>query len=192
MAASSCCVTDRRGGLFRQPLRDRYLWLGARRTRPFHEWYVTYQLRRHGLPAPVPVGARFVRRGPLYTGDLLTVAIPGARSLAQRVCGEGLSITDWVAVGRCLRRFHDFGLCHADLNAHNILFDAHDEVHVIDFDRCSLRRPGLWSDANLVRLRRSLLKITDPLPAGRFTETEWQSLLAGYAEAARRPAAADA
>jgi hypothetical protein len=34
-----------------------------------------------------------------------------------------------------------------------------------------------------VRLRRSLLKVTDPLPPGHFTETDWQSLLAGYASA---------
>ena len=32
-----------------------------------------------------------------------------------------LSWLTWIAIGRCLRRFHDLGVCHADLNAHNIL-----------------------------------------------------------------------
>jgi hypothetical protein len=36
-------------------------------------------------------------------------------------------------------------------------------------------------------LRRSLLKISDPLPPGHFTETDWQSLLAGYAAAPLEP-----
>jgi 3-deoxy-D-manno-octulosonic acid kinase len=121
-----------------------------------------------------------------YTGDLLTERIDGARSLAQRVVGDGLPISDWIAVGRCIRRFHDFGLCHADLNAHNVLFDGLGAVHLIDFDRGRLRPRGLWCDSNLVRLRRSLLKVTDPLPGSHFSETDWQSLLAGYVDEAKR------
>jgi 3-deoxy-D-manno-octulosonic acid kinase len=175
-----------RGGLLRSLLHDRYPFLGEWRTRPLHEWSLTYHLHRNGLPVPVPIAARFRRSGPYYTGDLLTVRIDAARSLAQRVTGDGLPINDWLAVGRCIRRFHDFGLYHADLNAHNVLFDASGEVYLIDFDRCRIRPRGLWCDANLVRLRRSLLKITDPLPGGRFTEPEWHSLLVGYAVEARR------
>ena len=34
-------------------------------------------------------------------------------------------------------------------------------VWLVDFDRGRLRRPGFWCDGNLVRLRRSLEKITD-------------------------------
>jgi hypothetical protein len=98
-----------------------------------------------------------------------------------------MPLADWIAVGRCLRRFHDFGACHADLNAHNILFDRAGAVWLIDFDRGALRERGLWRDANLVRLRRSLLKVSDPLPPGHFTETDWQSLLAGYAAAPLEP-----
>jgi 3-deoxy-D-manno-octulosonic acid kinase len=65
------------------------------------------------------------------------------------------------------------------------------EVLLIDLDRGRLRNPGLWCDSNLVRLRRSLLKISDVLPPGHFGETDWNSLLAGYARAAPvAPAAA--
>jgi 3-deoxy-D-manno-octulosonic acid kinase len=95
-----------------------------------------------------------------------------------------LSLLAWIAIGRCLRRFHELGVCHADLNAHNILLGngTDDErVFLIDFDRGSLRKPGgFWKDDNLVRLRRSLEKITWGLPRERFTEDDWHGLLDGY------------
>ena len=51
---------------------------------------------------------------------------------------------------------------------------------MIDFDQCQLRRSGLWRDGNLVRLRRSLEKITYALPRDRFGEADWHGLLDGY------------
>ena len=59
-------------------------------------------------------------------------------------------------------------------------------VHLIDFDRGSLRKPGLWCDANLVRLRRSLEKITYGLPPEHFSEEDWHGLLDGYQQSAGR------
>lgn len=173
----------RRGGLFGKLVRDAYFWRGERHTRPFAEWLLMLRLHRGGLPVPAPIAARYRRSGLAYTGDLITERIEASRSLAQRLLDSSLPLDDWIAVGRCIRRFHDFGLCHADLNAHNVMFDGAGAVWLIDFDRGRLRRAGLWRDANLVRLRRSLLKVTDPLPPGHFTETDWQSLLAGYASA---------
>lgn len=181
----------RRGGLIGKLVRDTYLWCGENRTRPFAEWRLTHRLHRAGLPVPAPIAARYRRSGAVYTGDLITARIAAARSLAQRVHESELPLADWIAVGRCIRRFHDFGLCHADLNAHNLLFDGAGAVWLIDFDRGRLRRAGLWRDANLVRLRRSLHKLTDPLPPGHFTETDWQSLLAGYAAAPAPSSTAD-
>lgn len=175
----------RRGGLPGKLFDDGYVYLGAERTRPMREWRLTHRLHGSGLPVPAPVAARFVRRGPWYSGDLITERIAGARSLAGRLVEGPLPLADWVAVGRCIRRFHDAGVCHADLNAHNVLFDGDARVFLIDFDRCSLRNPGLWSDSNLVRLRRSLLKVSDPAPEGRFAETDWQTLMSAYADAPR-------
>ena len=106
------------------------------------------------------------------------------RHLAECLRTGALSIVTWVGIGRCIRRFHDLGVCHADLNAHNILL-SEEAVYLIDFDRCQLRKAGLWRDRNLVRLRRSLEKIAYGLPAERFTEADWHALLDGY----RRPAA---
>jgi hypothetical protein len=53
-------------------------------------------------------------------------------------------------------------------------------VYLIDFDRCQLRRSGLWRDSNLVRLRRSLEKVAYGMPADRFGESDWHGLLDGY------------
>ena len=92
----------------------------------------------------------------------------------------------WISIGRCIRRFHDLGVCHADLNAHNILL-SEDSVYLIDFDRCQLRGGGLWRDANLVRLRRSLEKVAWGLPPERFGEADWHGLLDGYRQSSPAP-----
>jgi len=171
----------RRGGLIAKLSADRYIWLGEARTRPVREFALHRRLQQLGLPVPPVVGVRLQRDGHSYRGDILTERLLDVRSLAARLASESLGVTDWIALGRVLRRFHDAGLDHADLNAHNILWRDAGEIFLIDFDRGELRsRRGLWCDANLVRLRRSLLKVTRGLPADRFSETDWHSLLAGY------------
>jgi len=174
----------RRGGLMAHISADRYRFESEDETRPFAEWQLTYHLYRAGLPVPAPIAARYVRSGDRYTGDIITERLPDTRTLAQAVRQGPQSLLTWIAVGRCLRLFHDRGVCHADLNARNILLDTGSglstAVWLIDFDRGRLREPGWWSDANLVRLRRSLEKITWGLPPEHFTEADWHGLLDGY------------
>jgi 3-deoxy-D-manno-octulosonic acid kinase len=170
----------RRGGLIAHLSADRYLWRGESVTRPFAEWLLIYQLRRAGLPVPPPVGARYRRSGLTYSGELITERLIDAQSLSVRLAQEMVPMLQWIAIGSCIRRFHDCGVFHADMNAHNILLGEGGAVYLIDFDRGRLRKPGLWCDANLVRLRRSLEKITFGLPAERFTEPDWHGLLDGY------------
>jgi 3-deoxy-D-manno-octulosonic acid kinase len=175
----------RRGGWMARLTRDRYLWRGESRTRSFVEWHLLYVMRRAGLPVPVPIAACYRRTGRhTYSADLLTEQIPTTRSLAAYLHAEPLALTSWIAIGRCVRRFHADGVYHADLNAHNVLLGERDKVWLVDFDRGTLRLPGYWCDGNLVRLRRSIEKITDALPAGRFSEADWASLLDGYFAAA--------
>jgi 3-deoxy-D-manno-octulosonic acid kinase len=182
----------RRGGLVSRLLRDQYLWRGEETTRPFAEWQLTYHLHRAGLPVPAPIAARYRKLGFSYRGDIITERLPEVWSLAQAVAAGPLSLLAWIAIGRCLRRFHELGVCHADLNAHNILIGngaEDDRVFLIDFDRGSLRKPGFWKDDNLVRLRRSLEKISWGLPRERFTEDDWHGLLDGYQQPPAPPAA---
>jgi 3-deoxy-D-manno-octulosonic acid kinase len=170
----------RRGGLVARLSRDRYIWRGEDLSRPFAEWQLTYRLHRAGLPVPAPLAARYRHDGFTYTGDIITERLATVGTLAECLATGALSILTWISIGRCIRRFHDLGVCHADLNAHNLLLNEDAKVYMIDFDRCELRRAGLWRDGNLVRLRRSLEKVAYALPRDRFGEADWHGLLDGY------------
>lgn len=176
----------RRGGLMANVWHDRYLWRDEQSTRPFAEWYLLYHLHRGGLPVPAPIAARYRRLGRMYVGDIILERLVEVESLTASLTSGALPLLTWIAIGKCIRRFHDLGVCHADLNAHNVLLGAGDSVYLIDFDRGSLRKPGLWCDGNLVRLRRSLEKVTYGMPADRFTEVHWNGLLTGYLQSSAR------
>jgi 3-deoxy-D-manno-octulosonic acid kinase len=60
------------------------------------------------------------------------------------------------------------------------------EISVIDFDRGRLRAPGRWRLRNLKRLQRSLIKISQALPDGRYSAPCWEWFMAGYQAAASR------
>lgn len=148
-----------RGGLAARVSKDRYLWLGEARTRAFRELRLLAELVHRGLPVPRPVAARY-RRGLLtYCGELVTERLPAAESLAQRWLSGVATDDDWALAGRCIRRFHDAGVQHADLNAHNVMLDGHGGAWLLDFDRGRLRAAGPWRERVLARLARSLQKI---------------------------------
>lgn len=167
----------RRGGMPGKLVRDRYVWMGLDLSRPWREWRLLDSLYKEGLPVPRPVAARVERHGLLYRGDLITRRIPGARSVAERLAAGDAARMPWSAIGRCLRRFHQAGVCHADLNAHNVLLDGADAAYLIDFDRGRRREGGAWTSANLARLKRSLDKLSG---ADRFNPAAWAALLEGY------------
>lgn len=170
----------RRGGVAARFSRDRYVWTGRDRTRSFREWRLLAALRSRGLPVPAPVAAAYWRSGMSYAADLITRRIPDARPLSDRLAAGPLAAHQWRAVGACIRRFHDAGLCHADLNAHNLLLDDAQRPWLLDFDRGRLRRPGSWRQANLARLYRSLKKIAATRPEVGFRPDDWTALMQGY------------
>ncbi|CDM24937.1 3-deoxy-D-manno-octulosonic acid kinase [Castellaniella defragrans] len=148
----------RRGGLrARLGGRESYLWLGASRVRAYAEVRVLDHLRRAGLRVPEPLGAAYWRPGasPFYRNAILIARIAGAQALAGR-----LDRADPAAVAQAIAAMHAAGVWHADLNAYNILFDADDQVWLIDFDRARLGvvSPG-QAEKNRLRLRRSLVKV---------------------------------
>ena|SRR5688572_5508472 len=148
-----------RGGMAARFARDRYLWLGEKRSRSFRELRLLAAMRERGLPVPAPIAARYVRAGLTYSAELITERLPGAHSLSAMLAAGRMDDARWAAIGRCLRHFHDAGVQHADLNAHNIMLGEMREVWVLDFDRGRLREPGHWSAGVLDRLARSLAKI---------------------------------
>jgi 3-deoxy-D-manno-octulosonic acid kinase len=172
-----------RGGAVARVSHDRYLFTGWQRSRPIAEFHALERLHSAGLPVPAPLAACVKRRGLRYTGSLLTRRIPDAMPLADLLAGDDPASPLWARVGACVRRFHEAGLVHADLNARNILVGAGETVYLIDFDRARIR-PGAEDGfrRNLARLRRSLEKLWPPaLPAERL-DACWRELERGYAE----------
>ena len=147
-----------RGGMAMHVVRDRYLWMGEERTRSFREMRLLGELGRRGLPVPVPVAARYRRGFVSYRAELITERLDGVESLSTMLASGRMDDARWAAVGRCLRRFHDAGVQHADLNSDNIQLDTAGEVWVLDFDRGRIREPGHWCQRVLNRLARSIAK----------------------------------
>jgi len=171
---------SRRGGLLAPMTGDRYVWIDEERVRSFAEWRMLELLVTRGLPVPKPVAALYRRSGLIYRCDLITERITGSQPLSAVLAAAALPDSVWRDIGTVFARLHDAGADHADLNAHNIRCANGGSVSVIDFDRGRLRPPGAWQQKNLVRLQRSLHKISRTLQNDRFSAREWAWLLLGY------------
>jgi 3-deoxy-D-manno-octulosonic acid kinase len=172
----------RRGGAIARLVRDRYFWIGERRTRAFGEWRLLHELAGRGLPVPAPVAARYLREGFAYTADLITEELPTRVTLAQAMLAGKLPPARWQDVGACIARFHAEGVHHADLNAHNVLLGRNHFVYLVDFDRGRIASRGAsWEEAVLARLQRSLQKVSREDGHGAFGAQQWQWLREGYA-----------
>ncbi|RUR35802.1 3-deoxy-D-manno-octulosonic acid kinase [Vreelandella populi] len=150
----------RRGGLVAKLSEKRYWWAGAERTRAFQELRLTAALFEQGLPVPSPVACCVTRHGMTYEAALITVRIPGAQALANLLAAGKADDALLRRVGTMIKRFHEAGLDHVDLNARNILIDPSAASWLIDLDRCRLRKPGKWQSNNLERLARSVAKFS--------------------------------
>ncbi|MYA30860.1 MAG: 3-deoxy-D-manno-octulosonic acid kinase [Gammaproteobacteria bacterium] len=148
-----------RGGKAALFSRDRYLFLGTRRVRSFAEFRLLASMHEAGLPVPRPIAAHFRRRGITYSANLITEWIEGARSLSRALRERKDALEIMGRVGAIAARFHRAGICHADLNANNILIGPDGGVWLVDFDRARRRSPGGWPNARLRRLKRSLEKL---------------------------------
>ena len=170
-----------RGGMVARVLGDRYLWTGAERTRSFAEFRLLVELYGRRLPVPKPVAARYRRQGLHYRADLITRCIENTRTLAAILTAGCCDKAVAGDVGATIARFHAAGVYHADLNAHNILLDGH-AVSVVDFDRGDLRHPARnWQLGNLMRLKRSLLKLgADSEGQADFEHGLWSPLMQAY------------
>lgn len=169
-----------RGGWAATFSRQSYFFTGVSNSRPFREYHVLVELYAKGLAVPRPIAALCQHRGVVATGAIMTACIAHSRTLADIISGGSPVEEIWTKVGKCIRKFHDAGVWHADLNARNILSDTDHKVFLIDFDR-SRFNPGKPVDGedNLNRLKRSLLKLWPPgqMPA---LQQAWTEIRAGY------------
>ncbi len=148
-----------RGGMAASLSRDRYVWRGANATRSFLEYRLLRELLRRKCPVPQPIAACYLRSRFSYRAWIILERIPDVRSLAELV-REAPDEAPWDKTGLLVARFHREGLDHADLNAHNVLYDARGKGWLIDLDRSRMHIPATaWRERNLQRLLRSLHKV---------------------------------
>jgi 3-deoxy-D-manno-octulosonic acid kinase len=168
-----------RGGFVAKLVYDHYLWTGHDRNRAFREWRLLAHMQSLGLPVPRPIAARVVRAGPLYQADIVTRLIPDTQPLSSVLRAASVADEQWLAIGAMLRAFHQHGVDHPDLTAHNVLLGARPNVFLVDFDNARLRPPGPWSRVGVARFERSLRKVA--LETGtEFDARAWQLVRRAY------------
>lgn len=160
-----------------------YLYTGFGQARSLAEFRLLSQLRARDLPVPEAIAAVAWRyRLFWYRAAILVKRIPGAVTFSDSTRLNDGAL--WAQLGQVIRRFHDNGLDHVDLNCDNILVTG-EEMYLIDFDRCKLvsdsnnEAGSAWKKRNLARLHRSVNKRCLQIsPAQR--EAHWQQLLQAY------------
>jgi 3-deoxy-D-manno-octulosonic acid kinase len=169
-----------RGGWAAGISKDRYLFTGFARSRPLAELSMLAQLFAEGLPVPRPLAAQCTRTGCTYRGSLLMERVLDSTPLADLLADDSGGTEMWSAIGKCIRKFHDQGVVHSDLNARNILVRSTGAIYLIDFDRAKIRHgAGRAFRANLNRLRRSLEKFWPEAQSAR-RENCWSTLMDAY------------
>lgn len=170
-----------RGGLIGKLVKDKFSYQSVLQSRAMQEFNLLRHMRRCGLPVPRPLAAQYCRSGLGYSADIMIELVNNSRDLAGILAsGTILSPQQWRQLGQLIARFHQHKVYHSDLNCHNILLDQQGRFWLIDFDKCSLRQPGNWQQANLDRLLRSLEKERGLHGGFCWQQTQWPALLQGY------------
>ena len=167
----------RRGGLMAKFVRYAYAFTREANVRSFAEFRLLNTLLGQGLPVPRPVAAWYRKMSPIqYRAAIIIERLENTSPLADLV--SELDDEAWASIGKTIRRFHDAGVMHADLNCFNVLVRGK-EYFLIDFDKSRLitgSAPARWKEANLDRFSRSLVKV-----AGEDARAKvWSNFMNGY------------
>ncbi len=162
----------RRGGFVRHFMTKSYLF----DNRPLHEIGVHCAAYRSGVPVPMPLGAYWEQRGPIYRGAIAVARLEAVHLLDYLSSDREGKLAALRGCGAALRQMHDAGFVHADLQIRNILI-AGAEPYIIDLDKarqCATVSPSA-REVNLVRLRRSFEK-------NGVSLKHFEAIRAGYEE----------
>lgn len=174
-----------RGGMIAGLMKDRYLWTGLKHCRPFLEQQAIKHAIQNELPVPEVVAYSLTRSGLYYRAAIISRYIPNQGTLASYLYDRQLPEHKWSELGKLIKRMHEVGICHADLNANNILITEDFGFYVIDFDKAEIMSCyGDWAHNNIHRLLRSLKKIQLQRQMARkpfrFQIENWRNLVRAY------------
>lgn len=153
----------RHGGVLGRLLGGRFL-SPERAPRELALWIA---LRRRGVPLPTPVAAIATRHTGFWQCHFAAIeraqAQDGLAWLASNPGPDALR-RGTVAFARSLRRLHDAGVLHGDLNLRNLLIEGEGDALAclfVDLDHARMRDDLSPSDrlAELARLARSIEKL---------------------------------
>jgi 3-deoxy-D-manno-octulosonic acid kinase len=170
-----------RGGLIGKIINDSYWFISQKSTRADREFTLLAHMQTLALPSPKPIAYLVSRHSFFYRADLLSSRIENAQDLVAILTKKAISDALWFDIGKTIRKFHQHGIYHHDLNAHNILIDNNNKPWLIDFDQGELRAVDKsWQQNNMQRLLRSFNKEKNRLSSFHWQESHWIALLAGY------------
>lgn len=170
-----------RGGLIGKLINDSYFFISHKNTRAAKEFALLVYMQKLALPTPAPIAYRVTRHGLFYRADMLSSRIGNAQDLVAILTKQLVTDDLWFAIGKTIKKFHEQGIYHHDLNAHNILIDNNSKPWLIDFDRGEQRKiQPSWQKSNLQRLLRSFRKERKKSNTFNWLESNWEVLLNGY------------
>ncbi|MEZ9231552.1 3-deoxy-D-manno-octulosonic acid kinase [Vibrio amylolyticus] len=146
-----------RGGLFGKLVKDSYWFTGLENTRAYQELLLLKTLTENHVNVPTPIAAKVERCGSFYKADILVEKLDNAKDLVSILNTQKLSKVQLLTIGKEIRKMHEIGVNHTDLNIHNILMN-NNKVWIIDFDKCRQQDGNEWKQGNLERLKRSFTK----------------------------------
>ena len=167
-----------RGGRYGRIWRDRF----HSRSRLFANLAMPTLARDRGIPTPAPLALLLVPGPPaLWRGWFALEAVAGGVDLIRRVREKSPSRDEWASALAVVRRLHDAGIEHPDLNLGNLLIDNDRNAWVIDLDRCRAATTALGADARIDgirRIERSYHKTCFQEGLAADTEIDWLDLYA--------------
>ena len=167
----------RRGGLMSRMSENTYAFAGEPSVRSFSEFRLLNRLVSLGLPVPRPVAAFYTKTSLLtYRAVIIVEKLERTTPLASKI--SDLDERAWQTLGGVIRKFHNAGLRHADLNCFNVLV-REEEFFLIDFDKGRFMPsggPDGWKATNLNRFARSLRKVAGNAEQSRV----WEFFMLGY------------
>ncbi len=145
------------GGIFRHITGDRF-W-GVNRS--LREIKVSHYLIKNNVLTPEIIAVRHIKTGMFYRIWVISRFVPESRDLLEYLNAYKEDvITMMEKTGTFIRRIHDLGVFHPDLQVKNILVDSYSRLWILDLDKARYMNhlPRFARSMNIKRFLRSCRK----------------------------------